>query len=48
MSDISLIVYTPHNAYNTRAALLRILDKTIDNINGFINGQSINSVIRGG
>lgn len=37
-------IVTPHNAFNTREAFLRILDTTIDNIVGFVNGSPINLV----
>jgi D-lactate dehydrogenase len=38
------VVFTPHNAFNSREALLRILRTTADNINSFARGQSINQV----
>ena len=38
------VIVTPHTAYNTHEAFLRILDTTIDNIVGFANGTPINLV----
>jgi D-lactate dehydrogenase len=33
------VVFTPHNAFNSREALLRILDTTAENIRGFLSGS---------
>jgi D-lactate dehydrogenase len=41
---LSNVVVTPHNAFNTKAALIRILDKTVANINAFLNKKPINKV----
>jgi D-lactate dehydrogenase len=38
------VIVTPHNAFNTGEALKRILDTTIENILGFINGKPKNLV----
>jgi D-lactate dehydrogenase len=38
------VVFTPHNAFNSREALLRILDATIENIRGFLSGAPVNLV----
>jgi D-lactate dehydrogenase len=38
------VVITPHNAFNSKEALERILDTTIENINAFINKKPINLV----
>jgi D-lactate dehydrogenase len=38
------VIVTPHNAFNSKEALLRILDTTIENINGFIKKKPINLV----
>jgi D-lactate dehydrogenase len=38
------VILTPHTAFNTREAFLRILDTTIDNIVGFANGTPVNLV----
>lgn len=38
------VIVTPHNAFNTHEAFLRILDTTIDNIVAFVNGAPINVV----
>jgi D-lactate dehydrogenase len=38
------VLITPHNAFNTREALQRILDTTIMNIQGFIKGEPTNLV----
>jgi D-lactate dehydrogenase len=35
---------TPHNAFNSREALLRILDTTVDNISGFSRKKYVNIV----
>lgn len=38
------VIVTPHNAFNTKEALLRILDTTIENINSYIQGDPKNLV----
>jgi len=38
------VIVTPHNAFNTKEALIRILDTTVENIKGFKNGKIINRV----
>lgn len=38
------VIVTPHSAFYTREALQRILDITIDNINGFVKGKVVNRV----
>jgi D-lactate dehydrogenase len=39
------VVVTPHSAFNTREAVQRILDVTIENIRTFAKGQPINVVV---
>ncbi|MBI4983435.1 hydroxyacid dehydrogenase [Candidatus Woesearchaeota archaeon] len=39
------VIVTPHNAFNTHEALMRILQTTIDSINGFKSGKTV-SVVR--
>lgn len=38
------VIVSPHNAYNTKDALYRILDITLGNLKGFIHGDFINVV----
>lgn len=38
------VLVTPHNAYNTDAALARIMETTIDNIEGFAAGRPVNLI----
>lgn len=38
------VVVTPHNAFNTKEALKRILDTTIENITAFLKKKPINTV----
>jgi D-lactate dehydrogenase len=38
------VIVTPHNAFNTNEALMRILQSNIDSINGFKNKKLINVV----
>lgn len=38
------VILTPHNAFNTKEAYLRILDTSIDNIAAFVAGAPINLV----
>ena len=38
------VLITPHNAFNSKEALIRILQTTIDNIDAFIQGKPINIV----
>lgn len=42
--DMPNVVITPHNAFNTREALQRILDTTLDNIVAFLAGAPVNLV----
>jgi D-lactate dehydrogenase len=38
------VVFTPHNAFNSREALIRILDVTLSNLEAFRAGQCVNRV----
>ncbi len=38
------VLITPHNAFNTKEAMQRILDTTVENIKGFAEGKLINLV----
>jgi len=38
------VIITPHNAFNTKEALFRILEITIKNIQSFLDGKPINMV----
>jgi D-lactate dehydrogenase len=38
------VLITPHNAFNSIEALQRILNTTIDNINGFLSNRPVNLV----
>jgi D-lactate dehydrogenase len=38
------VLITPHNAFNSQEALERILDTTLGNVRGFIEGKKINLV----
>ena len=38
------VIVTPHNAFNTKEALQRILDVTIENIKKFFEGNAVNVV----
>jgi D-lactate dehydrogenase len=42
------VVVTPHSAFNTREAVQRILDTTVENIRAFADGKPINVVSNGG
>jgi D-lactate dehydrogenase len=42
--DMDNVIITPHNAFNTKEALQRILDTTVDNINSFATGTPKNEV----
>ena len=42
--DMPNVVITPHNAFNTKEALMRILDVTIDDIASCVTGSPINVV----
>ncbi|MGE5573082.1 MAG: NAD(P)-dependent oxidoreductase [Bacteroidota bacterium] len=39
------VVVTPHNAFNSKEAALRILDTTVENIERFIEGRPQNTVV---
>jgi D-lactate dehydrogenase len=38
------VVFTPHNAFNSREALVRILEVTLENLEGFREGQAVHRV----
>jgi len=38
------VVFTPHNAFNSQEAVERILQTTVDNVQGFISGKPLNKV----
>lgn len=38
------VIITPHNAFNSTEAVMRILDTTIENIKAYLSGKSINEV----
>ena len=38
------VIITPHNAFNSKEALERILETTVENIKSFISGKSVNIV----
>ena len=42
--DMPNVIITPHNAFNTKEAFIRILDTTIGNIAAFANGSPVNLV----
>ncbi|MBI2661898.1 hydroxyacid dehydrogenase [Candidatus Woesearchaeota archaeon] len=42
--EMPTVLITPHNAFNTKEALMRILNVTIDNINAFKKGKKVNVV----
>lgn len=39
-------IVTPHNAFNSQEALLRIVDTTVDNIKSFVKGEVKNDVTK--
>lgn len=42
--DMDNVIITPHNAFHTVEAMKRILDTTVENIQGFINGTPQNVI----
>lgn len=42
--DMPNVIVTPHNAFNTKEALVRILDTTLDNLNKFTENKPVNIV----
>ncbi len=42
--DMDNVVFTPHNAFNSKEALMRILDVTIENIQAFLQKKDKNQV----
>jgi D-lactate dehydrogenase len=40
------VIVTPHNAFNTKEALERIINTSIDNIKAFISGTPQNTVVK--
>lgn len=39
------VIITPHNAFNSKEALQRILEATVENINAFLRNKAINRVV---
>lgn len=39
------VLITPHNAFNSKEALMRILNTTLENINAFVKKKAIHSVV---
>ncbi len=39
------VIVTPHNAFNSQEALQRILDATVESINGFAGKKAVNRVV---
>lgn len=39
------VVFTPHNAFNSREALERILDTTIENVRAWHRGETLNRIV---
>ena len=44
LMDRKNVIITPHNAFNSKEALERILETTVENIKGFVKGKTINIV----
>ncbi len=44
MMKMDNVIITPHNAFNSREALMRILNTTIENVQGFDSGNVVNEV----
>ena len=42
--EMSNVLITPHNAFNSTEAILRILDTTIENIDSFASGSPVNVI----
>lgn len=42
--EMDNVIVSPHNAYNTKEAKLRILETTVENIKSFLKGKPINLV----
>ena len=38
------VIITPHNAFNSEEALQRILDTTVENVEGYLNKKVVNQV----
>ena len=39
------VIITPHNAFNTKEALMRIMDTSVENLNAFLKGRKKNRVV---
>ena len=46
LREKSNVIITPHNAFNTKEAVERIIKTTYDNIEGFIKGKKTNLVVK--
>lgn len=44
LMDLPNVIVTPHNAFNTKEALTRILDTTVEDIVGFVKGKPVNVI----
>jgi D-lactate dehydrogenase len=42
--ELPNVIVTPHVAFDTEEAVFRIVDTTIENINGFLNGKVVNRI----
>ncbi|PJE50723.1 MAG: hydroxyacid dehydrogenase [Candidatus Yanofskybacteria bacterium CG10_big_fil_rev_8_21_14_0_10_36_16] len=42
--DMPNVIVTPHNAFNTQEAIERILNTTVEDLKGFIDGKPVNIV----
>lgn len=44
LMNMENVIITPHNAFNSEEALMRIVNTTVSNIKGFLEGKIINQV----
>ena len=45
LSDMPNVLLTPHAAFNTKEALIRILDTSVEDIKGIVSGTPVNVVV---
>ena len=46
LMDHPNVLITFHNAFNTKEGRTRILDTTLENIQGYVNGETVNNVMK--
>lgn len=46
LTNLRNVIITPHNAFNTKEAVCRILETTVQNIESYLNGSAQNVIVK--